>query len=168
MTNRLSFLILCFAALIAVGGCGNDRSVGQQVHGDNKAGVTGLLVPKRIDGRWFIGDLRLENTGTKPVRFNAGAIAGQLPGFTLVAGSNLPVNATTTYSFNVWTGAVSNNQQAAQMSELPPGTAITLELKWKHFTAPVPSKDYPWTVTVAGLTVDGTKVPDLVLARTSP
>ena len=85
-------------------------------------------------------------------------------GFKLAAESQPPVAAIQDIRFNPWIGMVSAGN-GAQMTEMPKGSEVTLEFKWKLLRVPSTKKNYAFTVTVVNMTQNGAAIPDLTIQR---
>ena len=162
--NQASLSLTMIAAMAVLPACGKDRGIGHLVSGTNGGGVEGTFTPSRVDGSWVIGSVHLANKSNGTVNFTNFQVGNSYPGFTLAVESQPPVAAIAGTHFNPWVGMVSSNN-GAQMTEMPKGSEVTLEFKWKLLSVPSTKKNYAFTVTVTNMTQNGAAIPDVTIQR---
>lgn len=162
--SKSSLTLSLIAGLAILPACGKDRGIGQLISGTNGSGVEGTFTPTRVDGSWVIGTVHLSNKTNGTVNFSNFQMGSSYPGFKLAVESQPPVAAIQDRHFNPWIGMVSTGN-GAQMTEMPKGSDVSLEFKWKLLSTPSTKKDYAFTVTVTNMTQNGAAIPDLTIQR---
>lgn len=163
--NKISLFLTLLVGLTLLPACGKDRGVGKVITGSNGAGIEGSFTPTRVDGAWVIGVVHLQNNTSGTVNFNNFQMGSSYPGFKLAVESQPPVAAIQDFRYNPWIGVVSTGN-SAQLTELPKGSAVDLEFKWKLLSAPSTKKNYAFVVIVSNLTQGGVAVKDVTMHRT--
>ena len=161
---KAPFLLTLLISLILLPACGKDRGLGKTLTGGNGAGIEAAFTPTRVDGSWVIGVVHLQNNTNDTITFSNFQIGQAYPGFKLVAESQPPVAAIQDLHYNPWIGMVSAGNNA-QLSELPKGSALDLQFKWKLLAVPSEKKNYAFTVIVSNLMQGGTAVKDVTINR---
>lgn len=162
--SKTSLSLTLVAGLAILPACGKDRGIGQLVSGNNGTGVEATFTPSRVDGSWVIGTVHLANNTSGTVNFTNFQVGTSYPGFKLAVESQPSVAAIQDRHFNPWVGMVSSGT-GAQMTEMPKGSEVTLEFKWKLLAVPSTKKNYAFTVTVTNMTQNGAAIPDVTIQR---
>ena len=162
--NKASLFLTLLVGLTLLPACGKDRGIGQIVSGGNGAGIEAAFTPTRVDGSWVIGVVHLQNNTSGTVAFNNFQMGSSYPGFKLAVESQPPVAAIQDFRYNPWIGVVSTGNNA-QLTELPKGSALDLQFKWKLLAVPSAKKNYAFTVIVSNLTQNGAAVKDVTIQR---